>query len=151
MFLQMALAQIEDGTALATLTGQRATDPALKNLATTLSTQWLEEQGTMRRWLLGWQQPLTADQAQGAHAGHGDLHALRPEDLAELTSKSTKPDFDRTAVSLLLGHLGNCVETSRMESAGGAYPPTRALAATITGRRQSQVVDLLRMAARGGG
>lgn len=148
MFLQMGLAQIDEGDDLATLTEQRATDPALRALAAGLNNQWRDEAGTMRRWLLGWQQPLTADPARGAHAGHGDLQTLRPADLAGL--RGQKSDFDRTAVGLLLSHLGNCVETSRMETAAGAYPPARALAHTITERRQSQVRELLQMAARGG-
>ncbi|NMO53566.1 DUF305 domain-containing protein [Actinoplanes sp. TBRC 11911] len=146
MFLQMGLAQIDEGDDLATLVAQRAEDPALRTLATDLGGQWREEDGTMRRWLLGWQQPLTPGPGTD-HAGHGHLHTLRPADLADL--KSRKSDFDRTAVGLLLSHLGNCVETSRMESAGGAYPPARALARTITERRQSQVRALLTMAASG--
>jgi uncharacterized protein (DUF305 family) len=146
MFLQMGLAQIAEGDELAGLAGRRATDPRIRALAGELRGQWREESGTMTRWLLGWQQPLTADPSAGAHAGHGDLHMLRPADLAELRSAT---DFDRTAVSLLLGHLGNCVETSRMETAGGAYPPARGLAGTMTTRRQSQVQRLLTLAAQG--
>jgi uncharacterized protein (DUF305 family) len=146
MFLQMGLAQIAEGEDLAVLVAGRARDTRIRAVATELRGQWGEESGTMRRWLLGWQQPVTADPAAGAHAGHGDLHMLRPADLAELRSAT---DFDRTAVSLLLGHLGNCVETSRRETAGGAYPPARGLAGTMTTRRQSQVQRLLTLAARG--
>lgn len=146
MFLQMGLAQIGEGDDLATLVAHRAGDPALRTLATDLGAQWREEDGIMRRWLLGWQQPLTPDEGTD-HAGHGDLHLLRPVDLEDLRNR--KSDFDRTSVGLLLSHLGNCVETSRMETAGGAYPPARALARTITERRQSQVRALLTMAAHG--
>jgi uncharacterized protein (DUF305 family) len=146
MFLQMGLAQIAEGDQLAELAEQRATDPRIRTLATELRAQWREESGTMRRWLLGWQQPLTADPSSGAHAGHGELHMLRPSDLAELRASE---DFDGTAVTLLLGHLGNCVETSRMESTGGAYPPARAQADAMTERRQAQVRTLLQLAAQG--
>jgi hypothetical protein len=52
-------------------------------------------------------------------------------------------------VSVLSGHLGNCIETARMETAGGAYPPARALAATATERRQAQLQQLLTLAAEG--
>ncbi|MBM2620208.1 DUF305 domain-containing protein [Actinoplanes sp. LDG1-06] len=147
MFLQMALTQIDEGEPLATLTEERATDPALRTLATELRTQWREESGTMERWLLGWQQPLKADPSAGIHEGHGDLHSLRDADIAELRNSRTA--FDRTAVTLLLGHLGNCVETARMETAGGAYPPARTMGETVTARRQSQIQALLRMAAPG--
>jgi uncharacterized protein (DUF305 family) len=149
MFLQMGLAQITEGDELAALTEQRATDPAIRAVATELRGQWRDESGTMRRWLLGWEQPLTADPSAGAHAGHGDLHGLRPADLAELRGTRGSKTFDRTASALLLGHLGNCVETARIQTAGGAYPPARALAATITDRRQGQVRTLLTLAAAG--
>jgi uncharacterized protein (DUF305 family) len=148
MFLQMGLAQITEGDQVAQLTAGRATDPRIRDVATELRAQWKDESGTMQRWLLGWQQPLAADPSAGAHAGHGALHALRAADIEELRSASGS-DVDRTAVSLLLGHLANCVETSRMEESGGAYPPARALAATVTQRRQSQVQRLLVVAAAG--
>jgi uncharacterized protein (DUF305 family) len=142
MFLQMGLAQIASGDQVARLAEERAEDRRIRDLATELRAQWRDESGTMQRWLLGWQQPLVADPSAGAHAGHGALQVLRPADLP-----ASKTDFDRTAVSLLLGQLANCVETSRMEESGGAYPPARALAATETVRRQSQIQRLLTVAA----
>ena len=147
MFLQMALAQIGEGDQVAELAERRAGDPRIRAVATELRAQWREEAGTMQRWLLGWQQPLTAEDSAAVHAGHGDLHTLRPADIAELRSARGRT-FDRTAVSLLLGHLGNCVETARMETAGGAYPPARTLGATVTTRRQAQIQRLLAVAAQ---
>jgi uncharacterized protein (DUF305 family) len=96
----------------------------------------------MRRWLLGWQQPLTVDPS-AAHHGHGALHVLRPSDLTELRAAA---NFDGMAVNVLLGHLGNCVETARMGSAAGAYPPARALADNQAQRRQAQIQRLLVLA-----
>jgi uncharacterized protein (DUF305 family) len=148
MFLQMGLEQITEGDRVAELAEQRAGDPRVRDLATELRGQWKDESGTMQRWLLGWQQPSSADPSAGAHAGHGALHALRAADIEELRSASGAA-FDRTAVSLLLGHLGNCVETSRMEEAGGEYPPAKSLATTVTARRQSQIQRLLTIAAPG--
>jgi len=148
MFLQMGLAQIDEGDQVAALAAGRGTDPRVRALAAELRGQWSDEAGTMRRWLLGWEQPLTADPSAGAHAGHGALHALRAADIGELRA-ARGAAFDRTAVSLLLGHLGNCVETSRMESAAGGYPPARALADRMTARRQGQIRRLLVLAAAG--
>ena len=146
MFLQMGLAQIAEGDQVARPAAERATDRRIRDVATELRAQWHDESGAMQRWLLGWQQPLAADPSAGAHAGHGALHLLAPADLEDLQAKS-RTDFDRTAVSLLLGQLANCVETSRMEESGGAYPPARALAATVTRQRQSQIQRLLTLAA----
>jgi uncharacterized protein (DUF305 family) len=142
MFLQMGLAQIAEGDQVAALVAQRAGTAEIRTLATELRTQWQTESGTMQRWLLGWQQPLTADPGAGAHAGHGDLHSLRPSDIAELRAAKGKT-FDRTALSLLLGHLHNCVETTRMESSGGAYPPAQSLATAMTTSRQATIQKML--------
>ena len=145
MFLQMSLDHIRQGEPVVALAA-RAADPRVRTQLTELGREWQEESGTMQRWLTGWQQPPSADPAAGAHAGHGDLHSLRPADIAELRA-ARGADFDRTAVSLLLGHLHNCVEVTRMEAAGGAYPPARALAETMTARRQSRIQALLTLAA----
>ena len=146
MFLQMSLDYIRQGDQVVALAEQRATAPPVRALITELGGQWQSEAGTMQRWLTGWEQPPSADPAAGAHAGHGDLHSLRPADLAELAA-ARGPDFDRTAVSLLLGHLHNCVEVARMEATGGQYPPARALAETMTTQRQAQIQALLTLAA----
>ncbi|WP_250004403.1 DUF305 domain-containing protein [Actinoplanes sp. M2I2] len=146
MFLQMGLAQIDEGDQVAGLAEQRAADPRLRTLATELRAQWREESATMERSLRDWRQPLAADPSAGAHAGHGDVHSLRPSDIGELRA-ATGRTFDRTAVTLLLGHLGNCVETARMEVSGGAHPPARTLGANVTSRRQSQIQSLLKLAA----
>jgi uncharacterized protein (DUF305 family) len=146
MFLQMSLDHIRQGDGVVALAERRALDPRVRALATELGGQWRSEAGTMQRWLTGWRQPPSADPAAGTHAGHGDLHSLRPADLAELAA-ARGPDFDRTAVSLLLGHLHNCVEVARMEVAGGRYPPARALAETVAAQRQAQIQGLLALAA----
>ena len=146
MFLQMSLDHIGQGERIVTLAGQRAADPGLRALSTELAGQWRGEADTMRGWLTGWRQPPSADPDAGAHAGHGDLHSLRPADLAELEA-ARGPDFDRTAVSLLLGHLHNCVEVTRMAATGGQYPPAKTLAEQMTSRRQGQIQALLSLAA----
>jgi uncharacterized protein (DUF305 family) len=142
MFLQMGLEQIKEGDQVAALAERRATASEIRALATELRDQWRAESGIMQRWLLGWRRPLAPDPDASAHAGHGDLHSLRPSDIAELRA-ARGADFDRTALSLLLGHLHNCVATTRMESAGGAYPPAKSLAESMTAARQQQIRKML--------
>lgn len=146
MFLQMGLTQIAEGRKLADRASARAGNPAIRAVADELRTQWTTESGTMERWLLGWSEPVTADPSAEAHAGHGDLHALRDSDFAELDA-AQGADFDRTVVSLLLGNLHNTMETLRMEASTGAYPPARSLAEKMTTTRQTQIQTLLKLAA----
>jgi uncharacterized protein (DUF305 family) len=144
MFAQMALAQNHDGSLVATLASTRSADPRIRTIASSLRDRWKTDSGTLQRWLLGWQQPLDAPSA--THTGHGDLHALQPADLASLRAASGAA-FDRTAVALLLAGLHNSVETTRMESAGGDYPPASQLATSMTTAYQEQIRALLIIAA----
>ncbi|WP_189204518.1 DUF305 domain-containing protein, partial [Couchioplanes azureus] len=145
MFLQMSLAYADQGDRVAGPVVRRAADPRLRALAAEMREQCRAEARTMRDWLTGWRQPPSADPAAGAHAGHGGLHSLRDADIAELTA-ARGGDFDRTAVGLLLGHLHRGVEVSRMESAGGRYPPARELADRMTAARQAWIRRLLALA-----
>ncbi|BCY12320.1 DUF305 domain-containing protein [Actinoplanes sp. L3-i22] len=146
MFLQMGITQITEGDRLAGLAVERAGNPEIKAIAGELRGQWKGESGTMERWLLGWSKPVSADPSAGVHAGHGELHALRESDFADLEA-TRGADFDRTVVSLLLGNLHNGMETLRMESASGSYPPAKSLAAKMVETRQAQIQRLLRLAA----
>ena len=146
MFLQMSLDYGRQGEQVVSPAAQAATDPAVRALAAELRDQWQHEAQTMRGWLAAWQQSASADPHAGAHQGHGDLHSLRDSDIAELAA-AEGADFDRTAVSMLLGHLHNCVEVARMEVTGGRYPPAKALAEQMTQARQGQIQRLLALAA----
>lgn len=146
MFLQMGLTQIAEGSRLATLASERAGSAEVRAIGGELRDQWKTEGGTMQRWLLGWSKPVTADPSAGAHEGHGELHALRDSDFADLEAAQGAA-FDRTVVSLLLGNLHNGMETLRMEAASGSYPPAKSLAATMVETRQGQIQRLLRLAA----
>jgi uncharacterized protein (DUF305 family) len=146
MFAQMSVEHIRQGQQVVALAAQRASDPQVTSLVTELREQWRGEAETMMGWLVQWQKPLTADPDAGAHAGHGDLHSLRDADIAELSAAQGET-FDRTALSLLLGHLHNCVETARMETAAGRYPAAINLAGATISKRQAQVQRMLTLMA----
>lgn len=146
MFLQMSLEYVRQGDQVAKLAESRGSAPEVRRLATDLREQWQTETATMQRWLLGWQRPMTADPNEGVHAGHGDLHSLRPADIAELRATPAAA-FDRTAMTMLVGHLHNCVEVTRLESTSGRYPTAKALAANMTAARQTEIQQMLRLLA----
>ena len=146
MFLQMSLEHVRQGRDVVRLAEQRGRTTEVRELAAAMHAQWADESDTMARWLTAWGQPLVPAADAGLHAGHGDLHSLRPADIAELRA-SSDADFDRTAISLLVGHLHNSVEVTRLEATGGAYPPARDLAATMTKTRMAQIQQMLRLLA----
>jgi uncharacterized protein (DUF305 family) len=146
MFLQMSLEYIRQGGDVVRLTEQRAGSAELRALATAMDAAWAGEADTMAKWLTGWGESLTADPDAGVHKGHGDLHSLLPEHVAELRAASAA-DFDRTALSLLAGHLQNAVEVSRLEATAGVHPQVKELAAGMTAIREAQIQQILLMLA----
>ena len=146
MFAQMTLAHIAQGSVVTGLIKSRAGSKELKGVAADLDKQWVAEKGALTSWLMEWKRPLAPDPDPSAHARHGDLHSLRPADVAEL-KKAKGADFDRTAGSVLTGLLHSGIETARLEAGSGGYPPAISLAATMTTHHQAQVRQLLNLAA----
>jgi uncharacterized protein (DUF305 family) len=144
MFLQMSLEHIRQGYEVVRLAEKRAKAAEVRDLAAAMDAEWAGEADTMARWLTAWGRPLTADQDAGVHAGHGDLHSLRPQDIAELRA-TLGAAFDRTAMSMLVGHLHNSVEVTRLEVAGGLHPQAQELAAAMTASRQAQIQRMLQL------
>jgi uncharacterized protein (DUF305 family) len=146
MFLQMSIEHARQGEPVVALAATEATGAEVRRIAAELRTRWRAESATMRQWLTEWRRPETPEPDAGAHAGHGDLHSLRDADVAELRA-ATGAAFDRTALSLLLGHLHNAVQTSRMETAGGRHAPAVNLAAEMTRTSQQQIQRMLGLVA----
>lgn len=142
MFLQMSLEYARQGAQVTGPVLKDATDAELRAVAGELDSQWGEESTVMRRWLLGWEQPVEPAPEASLHDHHGGLHSLRPEDIAELNAASGT-QREVIARSLLLGHLHNTVALARQEATGGAYPPAVQQAQAITERRQGQIQRLL--------
>jgi uncharacterized protein (DUF305 family) len=146
MFLQMSLEHIRQGADVVRMAKERGGTPELRELATTMDAEWAADADTMARWLTAWNESLAADPDAGVHKGHGDVHSLLPEHVAELRA-ATADTFDRTALSLLVGHLHNVVEVSRLETTTGQHPQVKAMAATITTTREAQIQKILLMLA----
>ncbi len=146
MFAQMTLDHHRQGAEVVALAADRARRPEVRQLAAQMSEQWAAESATLTGWLTGWGAALRPDPDAGVHAGHGDLHSLRPADVEELTGADGAA-FDTTALSLLLGHHHNGIEVARLEAAQGANPEVRQFAERLTGTRQGQVRQMLALLA----
>jgi uncharacterized protein (DUF305 family) len=146
MFVQMALEYHRQAAELVDLTARRGSTQHVRDLASTIRRRSDTEADAMARWLTARGRPLAADPHAGAHAGHGDLHSLRPADVAPLRAASGR-DVDRLALSLLLGHHHNTVAIARMELAKGGDDEARRLAEEIVRTRTAEVRQLLALVA----
>jgi uncharacterized protein (DUF305 family) len=142
MFAQMVRDHHRQAAGLLQILAERAGRAEVRTLATTMRGQWEAEAAQLDGWLDAWQAPRTANPDEGLHAGHGDLHSLRPGDIEEVRA-AQGADVDRIGISLLLGHHHNTVEVARLETAGGSFPAAKELAGQITATRQDQVRTML--------
>jgi uncharacterized protein (DUF305 family) len=146
MFLQMAVDLHRQGADVVALAADRGRRPELRRLAARMKQEWADESRAMTAWLRAWDAPTEASRDEGVHAGHGDLHSLRPADVAELRAASGA-DFDRVALSLLLGHHHRTVELARMEAQKGGDRDVKRLAEQMTTTRQAQIRQMLTLLA----
>ncbi|MEV4623686.1 DUF305 domain-containing protein [Asanoa sp. NPDC049573] len=146
MFLQMMLAHHEPAAKLLALGEKQAADPAVKAVATEVATGQAAETATIRDRLAEWGQPLVSTANHGAHEAHGGLPLLDDAELLCLAGLSGD-EFDATFLTMLIGHQHGAVELARMETAGGADPATRDLAAHTDETVRAQIQRLLKMAA----
>jgi len=146
MFLQMVLAYHGPSEQLTALAAQRAVRTEVKQLAAAIAVTEADEVTTITGWLRAWNQPETPATDLVLHADHGGLPSDGKAQLATLTA--TPGDaFDKTFLTLLIGHQHGVVEVARMELAGGVHPEVKALAQRITDSRRAQVSYMLSLAA----
>lgn len=142
MFLQMAVPQHEQGIEMARLATERATRPAIRDLAAAIAATQSDELAEMKEWLVAWNQPIAYDPDPNAHAGHGGMHGSDPAVLEVLRDTPPGPDFDSRFLNLLTGHQHGAVELARMEEKDGRHPDARALASRIIKSRTAQIQQM---------
>jgi uncharacterized protein (DUF305 family) len=141
MFLQMMIPHNAQGLELTRLAKTRATNSAVRDVATELETAQLAENESMTGWLTQWAQPTTMNSDPSAHDHHGGLHQTSPVEIAAL-AEAPDAEFDTTFLNLMTGHLHNAVELTKSEIEGGNNPQAKDLANRI---RESRTKDVSRM------
>ncbi|GAA3755760.1 DUF305 domain-containing protein [Plantactinospora mayteni] len=144
MFLQMMVTSHGQGLALVRLAPERAQREEVKILAAAIDVTQEAEQQTMRAWLRGWGRGTSADPDANAHADHGGLPVLGPEQLSTL-SRNSGATFETDFLNLLIGHQHSAVELARMETKSGVHPEVRDLAQRIDLSRTAQIDQMLKM------
>ena len=146
MFLQMMIVHIGQGSELARIAADRATDGEVRTLAQAISATQAEEAAMMTGWLTGWSEPVAAQHDPAAHASHGGLPAVSADQVRGL-SAAPPADVDRMFLTLMIGHQHNAVEWTDEVAAGGRNPETKELARRVRESRADQIALMLRLSA----
>ena len=146
MYLQMAIANHEQGVELVALAGKHPVRPEVAELAAAIGATQRTEAEQMRAWLAGWGHPDEVAADPSAHAHHGGMPITDPAAIAEL---SALPDaeFERKFVTVLTGHQHNAVEMARQEITDGASPEVKKFADKVVKSRTGQISALLKFGA----
>jgi uncharacterized protein (DUF305 family) len=143
MFLQMMIAHDAQGLELTGLAAGRPVSGEVELLAAAIDTTQREEVKIMESWLTGWKEATKASQDMSAHASHGGLPAIGPEQIAALRN-TPDPAFEATFLNLLTGHQNSAVELTNL-AGDGVNPQAKELAKRIKQSRGDQVAQLLRL------
>ncbi|UVS78891.1 DUF305 domain-containing protein [Actinokineospora sp. UTMC 2448] len=144
MYLQMAIANHEQGIELVALAEKRAVRPEVAQLAAAIGATQRTEVGQMEAWLTGWGQPTEVDTNPDAHAHHGGMPITDPESLAALAA-APDGEFEAQFVSVLTGHQHNAVEMARRELTDGVSPDVKKFADKVVQSRTGQISALLNL------
>ncbi|MFC7614687.1 DUF305 domain-containing protein [Actinokineospora soli] len=142
MYLQMAIANHEQGIELVALAGAHPVRPAVSELAAAIGATQRTEVDQMRGWLAEWGHPDEVSTDPADHAHHGGMPITDDAALAELAA-APDAEFERRFVTVLTGHQHNAVEMARRQLADGASPAVKAFADKVVKSRSGQISALL--------
>lgn len=146
MYLQMAIANHEQGIDLVALAESRQVRPQVSELAAAIGSTQRSELEQMRAWLTSWGHPEEVSEDPAAHAHHGGMPITDPESIAELAALPAG-EFEQKFVTVLTGHQHNAVEMARQQMTDGASPDVRAFADRVVKSRTGQISALLNIGA----
>ncbi|GAA0969322.1 DUF305 domain-containing protein [Acrocarpospora macrocephala] len=140
MFLQMMVAHNQQGVGLTKLAEGRQVRPEVRTLAAAIGSTQSTEVQTMSRWLLEWDQPLTAEPDEHSH--HGGMPQTTKAELTRLR-KTPDSDFERRLLNTMIAHQDDAIQLARYETGGGANPAALDLARQIDVSRTAQIKYML--------
>ncbi|WP_018685022.1 DUF305 domain-containing protein [Actinokineospora enzanensis] len=143
MFLQMAIANHDQGIQLASLADKHNIRPELRNLADAIRVTQQQELGQMKKWLTDWGKPIEASTDPNAHAAHGGMPITDPQTISDL-DKLPDAEFEKQFIPILTGHQHNAVEFALDEGKEGVSGPVKAFADKVVKSRTAQIQQLLR-------
>ena len=141
MFAQMMIPHHEQAVEMSTLAETRASDPRIVALAAEIKGAQQPEIDQMKAWLQEWGVPvMTADDAMGAHMGHGMSGMLTDEQMSELEAASGT-EFDILYAQYMIEHHKGAIEMAQ-DVVDSKDPRVAALAQAIIQTQQAEIAQL---------
>ncbi|PWJ52554.1 Uncharacterized conserved protein, DUF305 family [Quadrisphaera granulorum] len=143
MFAQQMIVHHQGAVQMAMLAGDRAQDPAVRDLASRIQAAQTPEIAQMTGWLQAWDAPETME--EGSMGGHdmGSM-GMSEEDMAALEGASGA-EFDKLFLEQMTVHHQGAVDMAKTEQADGSNPQAIELAGTIVTSQTAEIAEMDQM------
>jgi uncharacterized protein (DUF305 family) len=135
-FAQMMIPHHEQAVGMAALADTRASDKAVKTLATKIKAAQEPEIKIMQGWLSAW-----GKSAHSGGMGHDMPGIMSERDMKDLEAAKGR-DFDKRFGEMMIAHHNGAIEMARTEQQQGAAPEAKELAKVIETTQQAEVAQL---------
>lgn len=144
MFAQMMIPHHRQAVRMADLADGKA-GPKVAALAAAIKKAQRPEITEMSGWLKSWGEPATDHGMGGMDQGDG---MMSDADMKKLGGMSGA-EFDHMFLTMMIEHHQGAVTMAKTESAGGAYPAAKALAASIITTQNAEITKMRGMLKNG--
>ena len=144
MFLQMLAHNERQGMDLADIAAERATRPAVIELAQAIKVTQADELKMIEAWLTEWKKPTEAAKVESVHADHGGLPATTQKEIDTLKTVK-KADFETAFLNIYVGHQHTAVEVAQLATKSGSNAQVKALANRVKDSRTAQIQQMLKL------
>lgn len=130
---------------MATEALDKATDPAVKDLARRIQAAQDPEITTMSRWLEHWGEDVPQtdmDMSGDTSMNHSSMPGMMTDQQMTRLSNATGTTFDRLFLTLMVEHHTGAIEMALAEQKSGSYPDAIALAGRIITAQQAEVNEM---------
>jgi uncharacterized protein (DUF305 family) len=120
---------------------RKATNAAVKNLATAIKTAQGPEIKQLSGWLTTWGKPVPTP---GEHSGHAMAGMMSTEEMSDL-SEASGAMFDRMWTQMMIKHHQGAVAMAETEQSTGKDPAAIALAKKIQTAQTTEIATLTQL------
>lgn len=126
---------------MADLALTRATNPAVKQLASAIKGAQAPEIAAMSGWLSGWKKPVPPTSMSMHHGGMSMPGMMSDADMVAL-AKATGSAFDKLWLTQMITHHQGAIAMSRTELTNGQNPEATSLAQSIITGQSNEITQM---------
>jgi uncharacterized protein (DUF305 family) len=145
-FAQSMIPHHQQAVRMAAMADGRASNAAVKDLASRIKAAQQPEIDTMNEWLTAWGKPAAMPgMSQGADMpdmGHGAMPGMMTgADMTKLMDAKGK-DFDKQFLTMMIAHHEGAITMAEEVTAKGSNPDATALAGKIITAQQAEITTM---------